>query len=230
MLLSALLLQGVIGYQFTGLSRRVVRLSMSGLVDEGELGACYTSNMNLDDTVKNMFDSNDYIWESVKNDLKTGESEATYLNEIEAAMLSFVKSRRMWGGEELAARLDKMRDLPGQLVILTGGPSTGKSLLITDYVKKLEDRDESGLIVDGRAYRGPLEVEVLGSVSKAKYTEDSKSFQEAIIEAVRDIFPAGEPVSGTRSMNMVVKSIMDAGMPLKFIFLDEANAYFKEGN
>jgi hypothetical protein len=81
----------------------------------------------------------------------------------------------------------------------------------------------------------PLETALLSSVFKVKHAKEIKGFEKLFVKAFQEnAFPPSSIIAGvaavvdeelstsnTKTMVSVVESILDSGMPLKFIFLEK---------
>lgn len=103
----------------------------------------YTDNLNLA-ACKEEFSKEDILWRTFMQDMKPDDSPAAVTESISRAAKEFINSNILCDRGEIIENLKTIEK--GDMVIVTGGPSTGKSLV----VKHLFANDSKYLYLDGR--------------------------------------------------------------------------------
>ena len=104
----------------------------------------YTDHLNFANCKEELKKGNNILWRSFMQDMKPGESPAQIIESISKAAKEFINSDKVYDRGEIIENPKLIEK--GNMVILTGGPSTGKSLV----VKRLFDNDSKYLYLDGR--------------------------------------------------------------------------------
>ena len=104
---------------------------LSGITkNEGYL--YYSDNLNMKSAGDAAADSK-YIWKAVEKGRLPEESAEDiyrYLNHISRNAKAFIYSNKIWGREATIRSLNHWGSTDGNFVLLSGGPSVGKSLLL----------------------------------------------------------------------------------------------------
>lgn len=104
---------------------------------------CYTDKLNLA-ACKEEFSKEDILWRTFMQDMKPEDSPAAITESISRAAKEFINSDFLCDRGEIIEYLKTIEK--GDMVIVTGGPSTGKSLVL----KHLFANDSKYLYLDGR--------------------------------------------------------------------------------
>jgi AAA+ ATPase superfamily predicted ATPase len=209
--------------------------------------------MNLEETVKKIEEN--CVWSAVIKDLKESESPIAYIKSINVAMESYLKSGEMWNRENHMSQFVSMKENTHRFVMLTGGPSTGKSMLIKTILKNLTG--EVGVVVDGRSSCSALDMQLIAKLRSVPDFKVSKDFQDSIKGGFQKLMPfftklfsngnntpmisffldtleefrKAEMTNNKTDDNLVeiVQAVRAVGIKLSFLFIDEANLIFTSG-
>jgi hypothetical protein len=185
--------------------------------------------------VRNLASSSYCVWSAVVKDLIESESPITYIESINAAMESFIKSGEMWNSEEYMSQFVSMKENTQQLVMLTGGPSTGKSMIIDYFLKNLTG--EVGIVVDGRSSQAALGIQLIKELRKSLPDfELPKNYLDNLKNEVPKLIPFFKFSKAAKSVDQIeltlvdiVKAVRAVGVKLNYLFIDEANLILETG-
>jgi hypothetical protein len=124
---------------FHGLLTGFTRQSNITVFDE----KFYTAELDVV-ACKKLYGEDGIMWKSFMQDMKPGENPDQLIESISKAAEEFINSDEVYDRGEIIEELKDFKK--GGMVIMTGGPSTGKSLVL----KRLLANDSKYLYLDGR--------------------------------------------------------------------------------
>ena len=205
----------------------------------------YTDQLNFV-TCKEEFYKDNILWRSFMQDIKPDESPAQVIECISNAAEEFINSDEVYDRGEIMKSLMFVKK--GDMVILTGGPSTGKSLV----VKRLFGNDSKYLYLDGRKTgpnivkavannlikrdkirsltvesmqkMAPLLISSLGSIIGNESITQFKIIPEVLIKIMEVVTKS--PDLALDSLEAILELMSILQTPIEGIIFDEANEYF----
>lgn len=209
----------------------------------------FNSNMNLKKTVDTLL-SDDFVWNAVLNDLSSEEQSDEYLEIISKECSDFRRKNKMWGCDHLADAVRMTMATKGQLIFLTGGPGTGKSLFLREFSRLLEfDKSHRiTIIIEGRMNSKPIHYQILSSLSliptirtmnkfwsrmkslfnvATKSSPNNDSFVKDVLASLATSFKESSPTG--EALVSMVKIILEENIPLEAILIDDAHEVISPG-
>lgn len=202
----------------------------------------YTDKLNFIECKEKFYKDYDILWKMFMQDIITGENPDHVIECISKAAKKFVKSNDIYDRGEIIQELKSVEI--GDLVVLSGGPSIGKSLvlnhlfgkrqnylyldgretgpdIISAIVKNLMKRDKLRLLtVESIA---PLLISPLSALIGNDY---DKSFllSEILNKIVKVV--SKSPQKNVASLEFILELMTNLQSPIEGIIFDEANKYF----
>jgi hypothetical protein len=135
-----------------------------------ETAEYYSSKLKMDslDDVQWLVEPG-HLWEAATKDAKAqGNTTDVYLKRMKHALAEFQKSGEVHDREDFYQFLEKVNTSQGKFLLVLGGKSVGKSLVLRDFaVKKLSPKNYWPLLVDARGFPGvSLPIAMLKSYKK----------------------------------------------------------------
>ena len=207
----------------------------------------YTDNLNFAECKEKFLQEDNILWKNFMRDIEPDENPATVTESISKAAKEFINSDKVYDRGEVIENLKLIEK--GDMVILTGGPSIGKSLV----VKRLFDYDSSKyLYLDGRKTGpnivkavannltkrnkirsltvksinkvAPLLISLLGRIIGNESIEQSKIIPDILIKIIEVVTKSPEKALDSLEAVLELMSILQT--PIEGIIFDEANKYF----
>ena len=111
----------------------------------------YTTTLNLKHTMK-AYTNQSYIYQQLLSDLSPHESVDEYLTNIITNATNYRFLNKLCGHKDFLNHLSNIVETKGNFVLLTGGPSLGKTLMLT----KLARKSDHIIYLDGRKSSGTM--------------------------------------------------------------------------
>ena len=178
-------------------------------------------------------------------DIKPGESHDQVIESISKAAKVYVNSNEVYDRDEISENLKLIKK--GDLVILTGGPSTGKSLLVnhlfgnqSNYmyldgrltgpniidavIDNLIERDRlRSLTVQSLKNTAPLFISLLNGFF-GNENSDKLKLPDILIKILEVVTKS--PEKAPKSLSFILQLMSSLDTPIEGIIFDEANKYF----
>ena len=178
-------------------------------------------------------------------DIKPGESHDQVIESISKAAEEFVNSNEVYDRDEISEKLKVIEK--GDLVILTGGPSTGKSLVVnhlfgnqSNYmyldgrltgpniidavIDNLIERDRlRSLTVKSLKNTAPLFISLLNDFF-GNENSDKLKLPDILIKVLEVVTKS--PEKAPKSLSFILQLMSSLDTPIEGIIFDEANKYF----
>jgi len=195
---------------------------------------------------KKLYEEDGIMWKSFMQDMKPDESPDQVIESISKAAEEFINSDEVYDRGEIIKQLKNIKK--GGMVIMTGGPSTGKSLVL----KRLLANDSKYLYVDGRktgpnvmkalvnnlrkrdklrsltvesmSNMAPLLISSLGSIIGNDSIQQLKIIPDILIKIVEVVTKS--PDKTLDSLEAILELMSTLQTPIEGIIFDEANKYF----
>ena len=178
-------------------------------------------------------------------DIKPGENHDQVIEAISNAAKEFVNSNEVYDRDEISKNLKLVKK--GDIVILTGGPSQGKSLVVnylfgnkSNYmyldgrltgpniihavIDNLLKRDNiRSLTIESLNNTAPLFISLLNEFFGNKISKKLKLSD--ILIKIREVVTKN-PEKATISLSFIFQLMSSLDTPIECIIFDEANEYF----
>ena len=142
----------------------------------------YTDKLNFTACKEEFYKENDILWRSYMQDIRRDECCDQEIESISKATKEFVNSKEVYDRGEVIENLKLIEK--GDIVILTGGPSTGKSLV----VNHLFGKQSNYLYLDGRL-TGP---NIIDAVIDNLMERDKLRF--LTVKSFKNVTVCGKPI------------------------------------
>ena len=131
------------------------------------------------------------LWAAATKDAQARNMMAKdYLDNMRAALANFSMSTKVNGRQEIYEFLETVYMSDGRLLLVLGGKSVGKSLVLADFEKKLREKGNIfPLLVDDQTFSGAL---LATGILEAYYKIPWVAIEETAFK-VSDVFPQVQP-------------------------------------
>eukprot|EP01038_Epipyxis_sp_PR26KG_P006413 gene6413-8829_t len=209
----------------------------------------YTENLNFS-ICREHYSADSTMWNSFLEDVRPDEDAESLLGNISIEAQQFVNSNEVYDRNEIINSLKLINK--GDMIILTGGPSTGKSLLL----RTLFGSHPQYLFLNGRKSGSNLINAVIESIKINNRLKDVKmnawsAIAPTVIKSISELLllntipvpsllndklpdvlvkiyeaASKNPDSGSKSLTIIFQLISSIDPPIEGIIFDEANVYF----
>jgi hypothetical protein len=193
----------------------------------------YNPHLSCKDAFKTMSDSR-LFWDAVELDSEMKNlTTDQYLSKATELSSAFLARGEIWNHEQVQSQLDRILSTTGGTVFLTGGPKTGKSLLLRNIAKK-----SPGTVLY-------LDARITGTnIEQALLSELNLNYPALFDRCVRSVFPMfslpmtpGDKQAQLfhlmKTQNMILpnffRELVKISPPFTLIF-DDAELYFSQEN